>query len=95
MNFVGHCLAVEIANDLVRRYRDLVASAVWISPASDISEVLKTAIKRGLGEGRLDPADLTTEQELGIDRFVRTPQSSFGRSEALFFLEMAVLMKDL
>ena len=70
VNFVGHCLGVELIHDLVRRYRDLVASAVWISPTGDLLEVFKTVLRRGASERRLDLNSLTPDQKRQFDQFL-------------------------
>ncbi|MDA0204148.1 MAG: alpha/beta hydrolase [Acidobacteria bacterium] len=94
IRFIGHSAGVKVIDDLVRRYRSLVAAAVWISPANVFSDAFKTIVSRSVAEGRLDPNSFTSEQQRQFDDCVSTSEEDFGPDQVLSFLELASMIRD-
>jgi pimeloyl-ACP methyl ester carboxylesterase len=95
VTFIGHCVGAKVIDDLVRRYRSLVAAAVWISPVNVLCAAFKTIVSRGVTEGRLDLNSFTSEQRRQFDDCMSTSDEDFGPDQVLSFLTVASMMRGL
>ena len=94
VHLITHCQGTLIANDLVSRDLAPARSLLALSPIRSLPEVFRHILRRSMNEGRLPAQSLQAETAAGIERFLGSSDDELKASDALFFLQVAGMIRD-